>query len=74
MYLKKKWHRTQDLQGLFSVNSAAFIAKRSIYLKNNDRLGKKPLPIVTKKSSGFDIDTNEDLIFFKKNFYNSKLN
>ena len=69
---KKKWPRTQDLPDLFSINSAAFIAKRSIYLKNKDRLSKKPLPILTKKNSGFDIDTKEDLIFFKKNFYNHK--
>ena len=72
MSQKKKWPRTQDLPDLFSVNSAAFIAKRSIYLKNKDRLSKKPLPILTKKSSGFDIDTKEDLFFFKKNFYNHK--
>lgn len=68
---KKKWPRTQDLENHFSVNSAAFIAKRSVYIKNRDRLCKKPLPLLTPKGSGFDIDTKEDLFFFKKNFYQS---
>ena len=68
---KKKWPRTQDLENHFSVNSAAFIAKKSVYINNKDRLCNKPLPLLAKKGSGFDIDTKEDLIFFKKNFYNS---
>ena len=67
-YFKKKWPRTQDLKNHFTVNSAAFIAKRSVYIKNKDRLCKKPLPIITEKGKGFDIDGKEDLILFKKNF------
>ena len=63
---KKKWPRTQDLKKLFSVNSAAFIAKRSIYTKMNDRLGKKPFPIISEKWSGFDIDNMEDFDFYQR--------
>ena len=71
-YFKKKWPRTQDLKKHYSVNSAAFIAKRSIYTKNKDRLCKKPLPYVTETGKGFDIDTEEDLNFYKQNFYKNK--
>ena len=64
---KKKWPRTQDLEKHFSVNSAAFIAKRQIYIRQNNRLGSKPLPILSKAKTGFDIDEMEDLIFLKEN-------
>ena len=64
---KKKWPRTQDLEKLFSVNSAAFIANKKTYLEHGNRLGNKPLPILSKEKTGFDIDEMEDLIFFKKN-------
>ena len=68
---KNKWPRTQDLEKHFSVNSAAFIAKRKIYFNNKDRLGKKPLPILSESKTGFDIDEMEDLIFFRKNLMNN---
>ena len=73
-YSKKKWPRTQDLKKYYTVNSAAFIAKKFVYIKNNDRLSKKPLPIITAKGKGFDIDEKKDLIFFKKYLYKSFLN
>ena len=73
-YLKKKWPRTQDLKNHFTVNSAAFIAKKSVYIKNKDRLCKRPLPLITEKGKGFDIDSKEDLAFFKQNFYRSTTN
>lgn len=63
---KKKWPRTQDLKKLYSVNSAAFIASRDVYLKYKNRLGKKPLPIKASGFSGFDIDETEHMEFFKK--------
>ena len=44
-----------------------------VYIKNNDRLCKRPLPHVTEKGKGFDIDTEEDLIFYKKNFFRPKV-
>ena len=59
-YIKKKWPRTQDLQLCYSVNSAAFIAPREIYLKNKDRLCKNPIPINSREGSGFDIDDLDD--------------
>lgn len=65
-YRKKKWPRTQMLKSSYSVNSAAFIAPRKIYLKDKDRLCKKPIPIISRTGSGFDIDDMSDFIKFIK--------
>ncbi len=73
-YFKKKWPRTQDLKKHYAVNSAAFIAKKNVYVKNNDRLCSKPVPFITEKGKGFDIDDKEDLTFFKKSIYKSLFN
>lgn len=63
---KKKWPRTQDLKKFYSVNSAAFISERKNYIKLNDRLDNKPLPIISRKGSEFDIDEREDMDHFIK--------
>jgi CMP-N-acetylneuraminic acid synthetase len=63
--LVKKWPRTQDLKNLYLVNNAAFIAKRSVYISNKDRLGDRILPLVSKNLTGFDIDNLDDFNFFK---------
>ena len=60
---KKKWPRTQDLEIVYIINSAAFITKREIYEKKKDRLDNNPLPIISRSFSSYDIDTLED---FKK--------
>ena len=57
--------RTQDLDKFYIVNSA-FIAKRSVYLYQNDRIDKKPLPINTSEKEAFDIDDKEDFKNFLK--------
>ena len=72
-YKKKKWPRTQDLKPHFIINSAAFISSRDVYLKENDRLCKKPIPILSKYCSGFDIDTLEDFKILKNEHYIKKL-
>ena len=66
-YNKKKWPRTQDLLNSFILNSAALIAKRSVYINNRDRLCKNPLPIISRSNSGFDIDDLKDFNYVKKN-------
>ena len=66
-YNKKKWPRTQDLLNSYILNSAALIAKRSVYKFNRDRLCKNPLPIISRSNSGFDIDDLEDFNYIKKN-------
>ena len=59
-FRKKKWPKTQDVKRFFLVNSAAFIAKRETYERENDRLCRKPLAIKSRVGSGFDIDNIED--------------
>lgn len=60
---KIKWPRSQDLKNLYILNSAALIADKKTFLKDKDRISKNSLPIISRKISGFDIDTMED---FKK--------
>ena len=63
-----KWPRTQDLDRIYKINHAAFIAKRKIYEKLGDRIGRKPLPIVLKKNvlETFDIDEKADFKLLDK--------
>jgi CMP-N-acetylneuraminic acid synthetase len=62
---KKMWPRTQDLKMVYIANSAAFIAKRNIYEKKNDRLDSNPLPIVSRTRASLDIDDYKDFINLK---------
>ena len=48
------------------INNAIFAAKRNVYTKLNDRLGKKMLPIITPKLLDLDIDYLEDIKILKK--------
>ena len=57
---KIKWPRTQDLKPLFSMNSAAIISEREVYINKKDRLCKSPLPILSNLKEGFDVDNNKD--------------
>ena len=59
-YLKKKWPRTQDLDKMYAVNSAAFIAERNVYNKYQDRIDKRPLPIHISSRESFDVDDIDD--------------
>lgn len=61
-----KWPRTQDLDPLYIMNSAAIIAEKNIYLNQKNRLCKKPLPITVNSKCGLDIDNNEDFEALKK--------
>ena len=63
----KNWPRTQDLKPLYIVNSAAFISSRNVYINQKDRLCKKPIPILSRLNSGFDIDDMQDFNYIKKN-------
>jgi N-acylneuraminate cytidylyltransferase len=53
------WPRTQDLEPLYAVNSAIFLAPRSVYLKG-DRIGQQPLLYELSKVESLDIDWEED--------------
>ena len=56
----KRWPQTQDLENLFEINSAIFIASRKIYEENLDRLGKKPFLFEMDKIEAIDVDWEED--------------
>jgi CMP-N-acetylneuraminic acid synthetase len=68
----EKWPRTQTLAPLYEVNSGVFIARRSVYLDQNDRIGKKPFLFKLNKIESFDIDWPEDFkigeLLYKENF------
>ena len=51
---------------MYVANSGAFIAKRRIYLKENNRICKNPLPIINQRGKGFDIDDINDFRNFKE--------
>lgn len=57
---KKKWPRTQDLEPFYIANSAAFLTKRNIYIKEKNKVCNNPLPVLTKEHKSFDIDNEED--------------
>ena len=46
------WPRTQDLEPLYSVNHTMFMAKREVYVKQKNRLGKKILLHVRHRLAG----------------------
>lgn len=64
----EKWPRTQTINPLWEVNSAAFIASRNIYRKYNDRIGMKPYLFETTQEVAFDIDWPEDYQLAEKIF------
>lgn len=53
------WPRTQDLETLYEVNHAIFIASRQTY-ENRNRVGAKPVLYRMNKIKSFDIDWEED--------------
>lgn len=56
------WPRTQDLEALFEINHAIFIAKREIYIEYKNRIGLKPLLYFMDKLKSLDVDWEEDFI------------
>lgn len=58
----EKWPRTQTLNQVNEINSAAFIASSSIYKIEKDRIGKKPYLYSLDKLVSHDIDWLEDFI------------
>lgn len=59
---KQKWPQTQNIEPIFEINSACFIANIDIYKEFHDRIGKKPYFFETDKISGFDIDWEDDFV------------
>lgn len=54
------WPRTQDLEPLYEINHAVFLAKREVYTEQKNRLGTKPLLYTMDEIHSKDIDWEED--------------
>ena len=54
------WPRTQDLEPLYEINHAVFLAGRSVYERQKNRLGKRPFLYVMDEVHGKDIDWEDD--------------
>ena len=54
------WPRTQDLEPLYEINHAIFLAKRSVYTKQKNRIGQKTLLYIMDEIHSKDIDWEED--------------
>jgi len=55
----EQWPRTQDLQKLFQINNAVFLAERVKY-KEGKRTGDKPFYMPVSKLASLDVDWEED--------------
>ncbi len=66
------WPRTQDLESLFEINHAMFLAKREVYTELKNRIGEKPMLYVMDELHSKDIDWEDDFviaeILYKKLF------
>lgn len=56
------WPRTQDLEPLYEINHTMFLAKREVYTKQKNRLGKKVLLHVMDEIHSKDIDWEDDFV------------
>ncbi len=54
------WPRTQDLEPLYEINHAIFLAKRSVYTEQKNRIGQKPLLYIMDEIHSKEIDWEED--------------
>lgn len=73
---REKWPRTQTLDPVWEVNSAAFVTSKKTYLSKFDRIGDKPFLFELEQDSGFDVDWPIDFDmaeFFYKNRTPDKL-
>lgn len=56
----RKWPRTQDLDPIYEVNSALFIASKNIYISEIDRIGIKPYLLKHNSLQSIDVDWEDD--------------
>lgn len=65
------WPRTQDLEALYEINHAVFLASRNIYQNDKNRLGTKPYLFPMDKIKSMDIDWEEDF-YIVEELYKSR--
>ena len=70
-YNKQKWPKTQDIEPIFEVNSALFIANKKSYRDLGNRIGEKPFLFKMDSISSFDIDWEYDFMIAQR-IYNLK--
>ena len=56
----EKWPKTQTIEPLWEVNSGVFLAHKSIYESNKDRIGNTPYLFELGDDRAFDIDWMTD--------------
>ena len=56
----EKWPKTQTIEPLWEVNSGIFLAHKSIYESNKDRIGNTPYLFELSDERAFDIDWMTD--------------
>ena len=56
----EKWPKTQTIEPLWEVNSGIFLAHKSIYESNKDRIGNTPCLFELSDDRAFDIDWMTD--------------
>lgn len=69
-----QWPRTQDLEPLYPINHTIFLAKRSVYLQQKNRIGEHPMLYVMDEIHSLDIDWPTDFIIAEimyQNLYRS---
>lgn len=69
------WPRTQDLEPLYPINHTIFLAKRSVYTEQKNRIGQNPLLYVMDEVHSFDIDWPTDFVIAEimyENLYKDK--
>lgn len=54
------WPRTQDLAPLYEINHTVFLAPRTVYVEQRNRLGRRPKLHIMDRISSLDIDWEED--------------
>lgn len=64
------WPRTQDLEPLYEINHTMFLAKREVYEKQRNRIGKKPMLYVMDELHSFDIDWPDDFVIAEMMYKN----
>jgi CMP-N-acetylneuraminic acid synthetase len=56
---KEKWPRTQTLEPVFAVNSAAFMIEAGLMRQRGDRVGERPVLFAMDEIVAYDIDWQE---------------
>ena len=55
-----KWPRTQDLDNLYEIDSAIFLASKAVYNQERNRIGRKPYLFEQSTYQSLDVDYEED--------------